>query len=526
MFTRLALITIAALVLLWTGSAFAATTVTVTRTDDPPPGSGNLCGPPSLNCSLRHAIAAVQGGSNTVVLPAGDYTLTQGQLLVTGTVFVQGAGARRTTIEQLTPSSRVIEVLNAGTSFGLTGVTLTGGSADDSSPQPAQGGGIYTSGAGLTLTDDAIVGNRVFSNQGLEAAAGGGLFIGGVLTMRRTTVAGNRAAGGALAVGGIADFGGTVYADDSTISGNAAIVFESPPPSAMIAVGGIQIGFFASGLLSTASVTIADNRASGATGTNPLNAGNVFVAAAGSEFHSVDTIIARGTGEAGHENCAADAGVVIDSRGYNLQDRAQQCGLAKTGDLVGVNPALGALANNGGATDTRALGAGSAAIDRGHPGACPDSGSSTLVIDQRGTPRVQGGRCDIGAFESTPPPPPHLSGLKLKPSTFRRGKGTTVSYADSEKATTTLTVLRRTRGVRKGGKCVVAKKGSTGKRCTLFKAVGSFKHADVAGPNSFHWKAKLKGKALARATYRLRAVARNAQGRTSAPATAGFKVVG
>src|SRR5438477_290152 len=84
------------------------------------------------------------------------------------------------------PSSRVIEVLNAGTSFGLTGVTVTGGSADDSSPQPAQGGGIYTSGAGLTLTDDAIVGNRVFSNQGLEAAAGGGLFIGGVLTMRRT----------------------------------------------------------------------------------------------------------------------------------------------------------------------------------------------------------------------------------------------------------------------------------------------------------------------------------------------------
>src|SRR5437763_14353874 len=70
MFTRLALVTIAALVLLGTGSALAATTVTVTRTDDPPPGSGNLCGPPSLNCSLRHAIAAVQGGSNTEVDPS------------------------------------------------------------------------------------------------------------------------------------------------------------------------------------------------------------------------------------------------------------------------------------------------------------------------------------------------------------------------------------------------------------------------------------------------------------------------
>src|SRR5262249_17268449 len=50
---------------------------------------------------------------------------------------------------------------------------------------------------------------------------------------------------------------------------------------------------------------------------------------------------------------------------------------------------VGPLANNGGTTETRALLAGSPAIDAGGAG-CPDS-------DQRGATRV--GQCDIGAFE-------------------------------------------------------------------------------------------------------------------------------
>ena len=66
------------------------------------------------------------------------------------------------------------------------------------------------------------------------------------------------------------------------------------------------------------------------------------------------------------------------------------------GDLIGVNPMLGPLKDNGGATLTHALLPGSPAIDR--PGSC-------LTTDQRGMPRpIDGdgdgiGDCDIGAVE-------------------------------------------------------------------------------------------------------------------------------
>src|SRR5205823_342800 len=56
-------------------------------------------------------------------------------------------------------------------------------------------------------------------------------------------------------------------------------------------------------------------------------------------------------------------------------------------------PLLAPLADNGGPTKTRALGAGSPAIDHADP-ACPPPGP-----DQRGVARRQGPRCDIGAFE-------------------------------------------------------------------------------------------------------------------------------
>lgn len=61
------------------------------------------------------------------------------------------------------------------------------------------------------------------------------------------------------------------------------------------------------------------------------------------------------------------------------------------GVLAG-NPLLGALADNGGWSWTMKPGNGSPAINAAADADCP-------VIDQRGVPRAQGLRCDIGAFE-------------------------------------------------------------------------------------------------------------------------------
>ena len=72
------------------------------------------------------------------------------------------------------------------------------------------------------------------------------------------------------------------------------------------------------------------------------------------------------------------------------------CDFAGIGDLQNTDPMLGALANNGGPTNTLALLAGSPAIDRMPP-------PCSTGVDQRGTSRPQAGGCDIGAFELEAP---------------------------------------------------------------------------------------------------------------------------
>jgi hypothetical protein len=61
-----------------------------------------------------------------------------------------------------------------------------------------------------------------------------------------------------------------------------------------------------------------------------------------------------------------------------------------------LNPQLGPLADNGGPTRTRALGAGSGAIDLTLAGLC-------AATDQRGVARPKGAACDAGAYEVAPP---------------------------------------------------------------------------------------------------------------------------
>jgi hypothetical protein len=71
-----------------------------------------------------------------------------------------------------------------------------------------------------------------------------------------------------------------------------------------------------------------------------------------------------------------------------------------TGNLVGADPLLAPLANNGGPTRTHALNAGSPAINAG-------SNPLSLPTDQRGPGflRVAGAAADMGAYEVSSSPP-------------------------------------------------------------------------------------------------------------------------
>jgi hypothetical protein len=89
-----------------------------------------------------------------------------------------------------------------------------------------------------------------------------------------------------------------------------------------------------------------------------------------------------------------DVGPNLSSFNYTLIEK----GVFVLGfhNLIGVDPLLGPLANNGGPTLTHALLPGSPAIDAGDP-AIPDPPPT----DQRGFARIYGS-VDLGAFEAQP----------------------------------------------------------------------------------------------------------------------------
>jgi hypothetical protein len=108
-----------------------------------------------------------------------------------------------------------------------------------------------------------------------------------------------------------------------------------------------------------------------------------------------NSIIADGTAATGSENCLG----TLNSEGNNLEDR-DECGLdPDSTNQVSTNAKLGQLGPHGGPLPMVPLLSGSPAINRGNPAGCSDTTFATIVVDERGVPRPQGSRCDIGAFE-------------------------------------------------------------------------------------------------------------------------------
>jgi hypothetical protein len=125
-----------------------------------------------------------------------------------------------------------------------------------------------------------------------------------------------------------------------------------------------------------------------------------------------------------------------------------------------------------------------------------------------------------------PPSIPVLSALKLTPRSFLAARGTDVTYSVTESATTTLTIHRRARGVRKGKRCVKPPRKTPTrkpKRCTRLVRQGAITRQDPAGPVSFHFSGRLRGKTLKPGSYRLSAAARNFSG-AGKPVRASFTV--
>jgi hypothetical protein len=149
-----------------------------------------------------------------------------------------------------------------------------------------------------------------------------------------------------------------------------------------------------------------------------------------------------------------------------------------------------------------------------------------------------GGRGRGGTGGGGQPGSPTLAGLKVAPNAFSaatsggsiagNGKlktGTTVSYTDSQAATTTFTVLQKQPGRRNNqGVRVKVPRKPRGKPCTRTVTIGGFKRTDSAGADSCHFSARVNGRKLTPGGYQLQAVARDAAGLTSRPVAISFRV--
>ncbi|MEZ6073119.1 MAG: CSLREA domain-containing protein [Pirellulales bacterium] len=380
-------------------------------------------------------------GGNAQVLPSGlgfdrsggailsDENLTIADSVIAGNVAVEGGGVAsrygNLTIINTTVSNNV-GVFGGG--IYSVGESLIIQDSETSGNTAVLGGGGFVVGL-------ATIESSLFS--GNEADGGGGLFLnGGDLSITGSTFAGNMANGG--------DGGGVSAAYSSLASGEQELTitnstFESN--SSDSSGGGLALTnipasiegstFVANSALSGGGTHVSGNSAlevvSSTFSANTANDDGGALATNGSGFgvaievrHStlVDNIansdgVDGGVGGAiyagassyvtlGHTIVADNltGGAPSDIQGpvrlsFSLLESAAGASIVDLGgNLLGISPQLGPLANNGGATQTHAPLAGSPAINMGDPGFSPPPS-----VDQTGAARVVLGRVDIGAVE-------------------------------------------------------------------------------------------------------------------------------
>ena len=243
---------------------------------------------------------------------------------------------------------------NFGGNLTLNQSTLTGNFLDEF----GFGGAIANDGAGtVSVINSTIHGNfadfsgGAIDNQGMltiigstlsgnTSDFGGAIENAGDLIIHNSTLSGNT---GMTLGGAIDNFGGTVTLDFSTLTGNTAN-----------AGGGIG---------SDGTVTVKNSLI-----VNTISGGN----------------------------CDIDGGSTLNSLGVNFATDSSCAGFTET-TQGGIN--LGALADNGGETQTHALLSESVAIDAATDCTLVD-GTTPVTEDQRGVSRPLGPECDSGAFEA------------------------------------------------------------------------------------------------------------------------------
>jgi CSLREA domain-containing protein len=375
------------------GQAQAAT-FTVNKTEDTADPNGCVSVP---SCSPREAIAAANNApGSTVSVPAGHFTLTMGDLVISADMTITGAGARNTIFDG-GGNDRVFDITNTST-VNIQNLAVTGGQTS------GDGGGIFTEG-NLNLTAVSIHDNTA-------GFGGGGVATIGpfpedptnfviTLTIDRSTVSNNHVTDGVGngQGGGIMSFG-NLNVTNSTIVGNSVSNTGSNSGGGIISSSG---DFETSGITTLLNTTITGNSVSGGTDgfgggisggqlTDDLLPSRGLQTPFSADLRATNTIVANNLVSGAKQDCAL---LSTSSTNHNISSDST-CGFGDGGSKQNTDPVLGLLQDNGGPTDTESAQTGSPALDAGTNSGCPST-------DQRGVGRPQRGTCDIGAYEWAPP---------------------------------------------------------------------------------------------------------------------------
>ena len=399
--------------------------------------------------SIRANVNLVGAGAGTTSITGGTsvinnnsaihYALGVAGLTISGGVSGPPGGGGISNAGTLTLTNSIVSdnhgpqggggIFNAGTA-NLTNSTVSGNESF------GNGGGIYNTGA-LTLTASSVSDNHVNES-------GGGIFNSGTVNLTNSTVSGNESLGSG---GGIYGSGGRVTLTGSTVSNNSASFFESATIGGGIfngrgssltltastvsnnvgtfegggiynedtanltnsTVSGNSTGRRGGGIFNTFTLrlthsTVSNNRQ---TQSGGLGGGGIYTFDNGIAAAVLsDTIVAGNSATDRGPDCV---GALFErtGTGHNLLGNDSNCtGLTNgvNGDQVGsgaapINPVLGPLSNNGGPTQTMALGRTSPAIAAASKTGCLGTLGNQ---DQRGNPRRadQRNTCDVGAYDT------------------------------------------------------------------------------------------------------------------------------
>ncbi|GAB4272572.1 MAG: hypothetical protein Kow0080_19190 [Candidatus Promineifilaceae bacterium] len=348
----------------------------------------------------------VDGGGNGRIFTLNSHatlsnmTLQNGQTPADSSIFVSGGGAvlvgngMNVLLQNVTLTNN-ISAGSGGAIFTLGNLTIDN-SDIISNTANSLGGGIYNYTFGtLTVSNSHIQDNTALGSQA------GGLYTSRPLTVTNSTISGNSATsfGGGVIVGTeTAVFENTTFTNNQSASGPAlfaqsgTITMTNSTVSGNVATNN-NSGIYVSGpsvSLTLINNTIANNTRTGTAGTG----WNGISAANNATVTLQNNIIANNQ----EQQCQPGSNTTWVSNGNNLSSDFN-CNLTGTGDMQGVDPLLGLLADNSGPTQTHALQPGSPAIDAGSNTNCP-------AADQRGIARPYDGNndgtatCDMGAYEA------------------------------------------------------------------------------------------------------------------------------